>query len=45
MPDALILEFAGLSDAGYAAVNENLGIDAETGQGDWPAGKHSRRVR
>jgi hypothetical protein len=38
MPDALILEFAGLKDADYAAVNENLGIDADTGKGNWPAG-------
>ena len=38
MPDALILEFAGLADADYASVNDKLGIDPETGQGDWPAG-------
>ena len=38
MAEALILEFAGLNDADYVAVNGNLGIDAETGQGDWPAG-------
>jgi hypothetical protein len=38
MPDALILEFTGLNDADYAAVNANLGIDPETGKGDWPAG-------
>src|ERR1039458_6251621 len=41
MPDALILEFAGLTDADYAAVNENLGIDADTGKGAWPAGMPS----
>ncbi len=38
MAEALILEFAGLNDADYAAVNANLGIDPETGKGDWPAG-------
>jgi hypothetical protein len=38
MAEALILEFAGLSDADYRAVNSNLGIDMETGKGDWPAG-------
>ena len=38
MAEVLILEFAGLNDADYAAVNGNLGIDAETGQGDWPPG-------
>jgi hypothetical protein len=38
VPDALILEFAGLTDADYAAVNGHLGLDAETGKGDWPAG-------
>ncbi len=38
MAEALILEFAGLNDADYAAVNKNLGIDMETGAGDWPSG-------
>lgn len=38
MPEALILEFAGLGEAEYAAVNKQLGIDVHTGQGDWPAG-------
>lgn len=38
MSEALILEFAGLNDADYAAVNGNLGIDMETGKGDWPSG-------
>lgn len=37
MPEALILEFPGLSEADYAAVNKQLGIDMQTGQGDWPA--------
>ncbi|MGH3176515.1 MAG: hypothetical protein ACRDPF_21960 [Streptosporangiaceae bacterium] len=38
MPEALILEFTGVSEAEYAAVNKHLGIDVQTGQGDWPAG-------
>ena len=37
MPGALILEFTGVSDADYEAVNKQLGIDMQTGQGDWPA--------
>ena len=38
MPEALILEFDGLGEAEYAAVSKHLGIDMNTGQGDWPAG-------
>jgi hypothetical protein len=38
MPEALILEFSGVSEADYAAVNKQLGIDMETGRGDWPSG-------
>lgn len=38
MPEALILEFTGLTNADYEAVNANLGIDPDTGKGDWPAG-------
>jgi hypothetical protein len=38
MPETLILEFAGVGEKEYAAVNEQLGIDMETGTGDWPAG-------
>jgi len=38
MPEALILEFTGVSEADYAAVNKQLGIDMQTGQGDWPPG-------
>jgi hypothetical protein len=34
----LILEFDGVGRAEYLAVNAALGIDAETGQGDWPDG-------
>jgi hypothetical protein len=38
MADALLLEFDGLSRENYDAVNERLGIDQATGQGDWPEG-------
>lgn len=38
MPEALILEFAGLGETDYAAVNSHLGIDMRTGKGDWPPG-------
>jgi hypothetical protein len=38
MPEVLILEFTGVSEGEYAAVNKHLGIDMQTGQGDWPAG-------
>jgi hypothetical protein len=36
MPEALILEFTGVSEAEYAAVNMHVGIAMQTGQGDWP---------
>ena len=38
MPEALILEFARVTEAEYGAANKHLGIDMQTGQGDWPAG-------
>ncbi|MBS1881211.1 MAG: hypothetical protein JST31_16990 [Actinobacteria bacterium] len=38
MADGLILEFDGLSTDTYERVNEALGIEMETGEGDWPAG-------
>ena len=38
MPEALILEFTGVSEAEYAAVNKHLGIDMQTGQGTGPQG-------
>lgn len=38
MADALVLEFDGLDRDAYVAVNGHLGIDPETGEGDWPAG-------
>ena len=38
MSEASILEFSGLGEAEYAAVNTELGIDMRTGVGDWPDG-------
>ena len=38
MAEGLILEFAGMGHDRYTAVNERLGIDEATGEGDWPAG-------
>ena len=37
-PKQLILEFTGVSEAEYTAVNKHLGLDMHTGQGEWPAG-------
>ena len=38
MAEALILEFDGVTAEQYDAVNGALGIDAATGEGDWPTG-------
>jgi hypothetical protein len=38
MAEALILEFEGFGREHYDAVNGILGVDQETGEGDWPAG-------
>jgi hypothetical protein len=38
MAEAVILEFDGVNREHYDAVNERLGIDAASGQGDWPEG-------
>jgi len=37
MSEVLILEFAGATSDQYLAVNKILGVDAKTGEGDWPA--------
>jgi hypothetical protein len=34
----LILEFEGVTTKEYFAVNKELGIDPESGEGDWPDG-------
>lgn len=38
MSEAIILEFKGVAPGKYHAVNKILGINTDTGQGDWPAG-------
>jgi hypothetical protein len=38
MAVGLILEFEGVTDQEYYAVNDELGIDMGTGWGDWPEG-------
>jgi hypothetical protein len=38
MPDAVMVQFEGVTADHYNAVNTNLGIDAQTGAGDWPDG-------
>ncbi len=38
MPAELILEFEGVTDKEYFAVNEELGLDSTTGEGNWPDG-------
>lgn len=38
MADALILEFDGFGAETYERVNGELGIEMETGEGNWPAG-------
>jgi len=40
MAEGLILEFDGVDRAAYDAVNERLGIDQQSGEGEWPAGLH-----
>jgi hypothetical protein len=38
MAEGLILEFEGVGREQYDAINGRLGIDQESGQGDWPGG-------
>jgi hypothetical protein len=38
MAELLILEFDRVTESEYRNVNAELGIDPETGKGDWPAG-------
>jgi hypothetical protein len=38
MAAAIILEFEGITQKEYDAVNAALGIDPTTGKGDWPDG-------
>jgi hypothetical protein len=41
MAEVLILEFEGFDQAAYDQVNAELGIDMDSGEGDWPAGLHT----
>ena len=41
MSELLILEFEGFGAKDYERVNDLLGINAETGAGEWPAGLHT----
>jgi hypothetical protein len=38
MAELLILEFEALDEGIYEQVNKILGIDMDSGEGDWPAG-------
>jgi hypothetical protein len=38
MAEVIILEFEGLGAEDYRRVNEALGIDPTTGEGEWPDG-------
>ncbi len=38
MTAELILEFEGVTQAEYLAVNKELGLDVESGEGNWPDG-------
>jgi hypothetical protein len=38
MAACVILEFEGVTEKEYNAVNGELGIDTDTGEGDWPDG-------
>lgn len=38
MAEGLVLKFKGVGEKEYRAVNKALGIDPETGSGEWPAG-------
>ena len=38
MASELILEFEGVTTKEYFSVNKELGIDPESGEGDWPDG-------
>jgi len=38
MAELLILDFDGVDEAAYLKVNGELGLDPNTGAGDWPSG-------
>jgi hypothetical protein len=39
MAELLILEFEGVGEEDYRRVSAQLGIDVDTGKGDWPDGQ------
>ena len=41
MAEIVILDFEGVGEADYDAINEKLGIDPVANSGDWPAGMRS----
>src|SRR5215472_6900217 len=38
MPEALVYEFQGVTGDQYADVSRRLGIDPDSGEGEWPPG-------
>ena len=44
MAELLILEFEGVTEADYRNVSAHLGLDPDTGAGDWPAGQLTHLV-
>ncbi|HEX9066655.1 MAG TPA: hypothetical protein VF843_16215 [Streptosporangiaceae bacterium] len=38
MAEGLVLQFAGIGEADYDAVNSRLDFNPRTGEGNWPAG-------
>jgi hypothetical protein len=38
VPELFVLEFEGFGKEAYDRVNKTLGVDMETGAGDWPPG-------
>ena len=41
MSEVFVLEFSGVTEDHYQAVNKILNVDQATGEGDWPEGLHS----
>ena len=41
MTEVLILEFEGFGAEAYDQVTGHLGVNMDTGEGDWPAGLHT----
>ena len=45
MAEGLVLQFAGIGEAEYDAVNAKLDFNPKTGEGDWPACWTTRPAR